>query len=47
MPQRPMKEVVMDVLRSAGADKSRSAKMDQDDFLKLLNAFNVAGIHFT
>ena len=40
------KEQVMGVLTEAGYADKRSAKLSQDDFLRLLAAFNAAGIHF-
>ncbi|KAJ2750244.1 Dimethyladenosine transferase [Coemansia sp. BCRC 34490] len=41
-----MKEKVLGVLDQTGYSDSRAAKMDIDDFLKLLSAFHDAGIHF-
>ncbi|KAJ2516763.1 Dimethyladenosine transferase [Coemansia sp. RSA 1939] len=41
-----MKEKVLGVLNQTGYSDSRAAKMDIDDFLKLLSAFHDAGIHF-
>lgn len=40
------KEKVIEVLRSSGFENARSAKLTQDDFLRLLAVFNKAGIHF-
>ena len=40
------KDKVLAVLRNAGYDEARSAKLTQEDFLALLAAFNAAGIHF-
>ena len=40
------KERVLGVLRSGGFEEQRSAKLAQDDFLRLLAAFNRTGIHF-
>lgn len=40
------KEMVIGVLESAGLARERPAKMNCDDFLKLLSAFNKQGIHF-
>lgn len=37
---------VQEVLDSVGMSETRAAKMDIDDFLKLLNAFHENGIHF-
>jgi len=34
------------VLERTGFSDERTAKMDQDDFMKLLAAFNEVGIHF-
>ena len=36
----------MGVLAGGGFEDARSAKLAQDDFLRLLAAFNRAGIHF-
>ncbi len=41
-----VKERVLQILESTGLAESRAAKMDIDDFLKLLVAFNEAGFHF-
>ncbi|RHZ84851.1 hypothetical protein Glove_74g244 [Diversispora epigaea] len=41
-----IKQVVHNVLDSTGFLESRAAKMDVDDFLKLLYTFNQANIHF-
>ncbi|KAF9151390.1 Dimethyladenosine transferase, partial [Mortierella sp. AD010] len=41
-----MKAKVQAVLTNTGLAEERAAKMDQDDFLKLLAAFNEEGIHF-
>ncbi|KAF9283323.1 dimethyladenosine transferase, partial [Mortierella alpina] len=41
-----MKAKVQAVLIKTGTADERAAKMDQDDFLKLLSAFNEEGIHF-
>ena len=40
------KQKVLGVLDQHGFTEQRSAKMAQDDFLRLLAAFNSAGIHF-
>ena len=39
--------VVDRVLEESGYAEQRSAKMDLDDFMRLLAAFNAAGVHFT
>jgi 18S rRNA (adenine1779-N6/adenine1780-N6)-dimethyltransferase len=39
-------QMVEGVLDETGFSEERTAKMDQDDFLKLLAAFNQKGIHF-
>jgi len=44
---KAMRETVVGVLESCGFSATRSAKMDIDDFLALLAAFNKAGIHFS
>lgn len=41
-----MKAKVQGVLTKVGMAEERAAKMDQDDYLKLLAAFNEEGIHF-
>lgn len=41
-----MKDFVLGVLVKLEMNDSRSAKMSQDDFLKLLAAFNEEGVHF-
>ncbi|KAK9846462.1 hypothetical protein WJX81_004406 [Elliptochloris bilobata] len=40
------KDRVLGVLRDGAFEDARSAKLAQDDFLRLLAAFNRAGIHF-
>ncbi|KAI8923829.1 S-adenosyl-L-methionine-dependent methyltransferase [Entophlyctis helioformis] len=42
-----VKKAVMDVLEASGMAESRAAKMDNDDFLKLLSMFIDAGFRFT
>ena len=42
-----MKCIVEDVLTTEGYLETRAAKMDINDFLCLLSAFNAKGIHFT
>ncbi|KAJ3309019.1 dimethyladenosine transferase [Blyttiomyces sp. JEL0837] len=41
------KEAVLRVLEEVGLSESRASKMDNDDFMKLLSAFNDAGFRFT
>jgi 18S rRNA (adenine1779-N6/adenine1780-N6)-dimethyltransferase len=41
------KDLMMAVLEGAGLAQARPAKMSQDDFLRLLAAFNAAGVHFS
>ena len=41
-----MKDKIVEVLEQSDYAEKRSAKMDMDDFLGLLDAFNRAGIHF-
>lgn len=41
------KQAFLHARRCSGYADRRAAKMDQDDFLRLLAAFNVAGIHFS
>eukprot|EP00277_Geminigera_cryophila_P012129 CAMPEP_0179434128 /NCGR_PEP_ID=MMETSP0799-20121207/18445_1 /TAXON_ID=46947 /ORGANISM="Geminigera cryophila, Strain CCMP2564" /LENGTH=389 /DNA_ID=CAMNT_0021212603 /DNA_START=153 /DNA_END=1317 /DNA_ORIENTATION=- len=38
------KQAILQVLEAAGMDQMRSAKMDVDHFLALLNAFNMRGV---
>jgi len=49
MPSPPpvMKGLVEEVLNSTGYSDQRAAKMDINDFLHLLSAFNAKGIHFS
>lgn len=44
--ETPIKDLVLGVLEKTECGDKRSSKMDQDDFLKLLEAFNSEGIHF-
>jgi len=46
-PSDQVKEVVLKILDQTGLGDKRSAKLEQDDFLKLLATFNQAGFHFT
>jgi 18S rRNA (adenine1779-N6/adenine1780-N6)-dimethyltransferase len=46
LPATPIKEIVAGVLHSVGFEEARSAKLDLDDFMKLLTAFNKVGLHF-
>eukprot|EP00002_Diphylleia_rotans_P022473 TRINITY_DN4400_c0_g1_i1.p1 TRINITY_DN4400_c0_g1~~TRINITY_DN4400_c0_g1_i1.p1 ORF type:complete len:303 (-),score=50.22 TRINITY_DN4400_c0_g1_i1:179-1087(-) len=41
-----MKEIIVKALKDGGFEELRSSKMDLDDFLRLLTAFNSIGIHF-
>ncbi|CAG8723802.1 1176_t:CDS:2, partial [Funneliformis mosseae] len=41
-----IKAKVISVLQSVNMAESRASKLDIDDFLKLLYAFNQANIHF-
>jgi 18S rRNA (adenine1779-N6/adenine1780-N6)-dimethyltransferase len=41
------KAAILEVLESQQMDQMRSAKMDVDHFLALLNAFNMKGFHFS
>eukprot|EP01016_Furgasonia_blochmanni_P001219 TRINITY_DN10453_c0_g1_i2.p1 TRINITY_DN10453_c0_g1~~TRINITY_DN10453_c0_g1_i2.p1 ORF type:complete len:231 (+),score=70.38 TRINITY_DN10453_c0_g1_i2:64-756(+) len=43
---RTFKEIITRVLTECELSDKRSSKMDIDAFLKLLNAFNLNGIHF-
>ena len=40
------KEKILALLQNNGFEDLRSAKLSQDDFLRLLSIFNCAGIHF-
>lgn len=42
-----IKKVVDDCLTASGYAEARAAKMDIDDFLKVLVTFNEAGLHFS
>lgn len=42
-----IKEKVLKVIEDAGFAGQRAAKLDTDQFLQLLNAFNMAGFHFS
>ena len=42
-----VKAMVEEVVSQERFDGKRPAKMDQDDFLALLVAFNAKGLHFT
>jgi 18S rRNA (adenine1779-N6/adenine1780-N6)-dimethyltransferase len=42
-----MKKLVEEVLTATGYSDQRAAKMDMNDFLCLLAAFNAKGIHFS
>jgi len=46
-PDFNISTVVTEVINSAGFEGVRPAKMDIDDFLRLLAAFNAAGLHFS
>ena len=46
-PFPDMKDTVQEVLTELEFLDKRAAKMDQDDFLRLLAAFNAKGIHFS
>ena len=41
------RSLIEEVLESVGYAEQRAAKMDLDDFMRLLAAFNKAGVHFT
>lgn len=40
------KQKIMNILEKSGYAEKRSSKLGLDDYLKLLYAFNVEGIHF-
>ena len=41
-----LKQLVLEVLKQGDFEALRTAKLAQEDFLRLLAAFNKAGIHF-
>mmetsp|Transcript_296 Transcript_296/g.538 ORF Transcript_296/g.538 Transcript_296/m.538 type:complete len:179 (-) Transcript_296:128-664(-) len=43
----PIKQLIEEILNETGYSDKRAARMDIDDFLCLLAAFNSKGIHFT
>ena len=47
MATEEAKSAILAVLESQSMDQMRSAKMDVDHFLALLNAFNMRGFHFS
>ena len=47
MATEEAKAAILAVLESQNMEQMRSAKMDVDHFLALLNAFNVRGFHFS
>lgn len=44
---RPVEEVLEEILGKEQWKGKRASKLDQDDFLQLLAEFNTAGIHFS
>lgn len=42
-----IKSKIEEILTTLEADKLRARTMDIDDFMKVLHAFNSAGIHFS
>lgn len=42
-----IKEKIEEILQSLDAEKMRARTMDIDDFMRVLHAFNSAGIHFS
>lgn len=44
--EEQVKATVLQLLDHTGLGDKRSSKLEQDDFLKLLAAFNQAGFHF-
>jgi 18S rRNA (adenine1779-N6/adenine1780-N6)-dimethyltransferase len=42
-----IKSKIEEILQTLEADKLRARTMDIDDFMKVLHAFNSAGIHFS
>lgn len=47
MEEASIKDRIMKIVESTGQAENRAAKMDIDDFLKILVAFNEAGFHFS
>jgi hypothetical protein len=46
-PDLDMKALITEVIEESGFTGQRPAKMDTDDFLKLLATFNAKGLHFS
>lgn len=46
MDERPVAQILEEILEHENWKGKRASKLDQDDFLQLLAEFNVAGIHF-
>ncbi|KCV69505.1 dimethyladenosine transferase [Fonticula alba] len=46
LDKEKIKDLVTDIIDKAGLSDARAGKMDLDDYMKLLVAFNEAGIHF-
>ena len=46
-PDVDMKAMITEAIEAGGFTGARPAKMDTDDFLKLLAAFNAKGLHFS
>jgi 18S rRNA (adenine1779-N6/adenine1780-N6)-dimethyltransferase len=44
--EKPVEQIIEDVVRQEKWDGKRASKLDQDDFLSLLADFNSRGIHF-
>ena len=41
-----IRDKIIAILEETGLNAERASKLDMDDFLKLLHAFNAQGIHF-
>jgi len=45
-PEGDVKDKIVALLQEGGFEKERPQKLDIDDFLRLLSAFNERGLHF-
>ena len=47
MDERPVQDVIEEILQRVNWKDKRASKLDLDEFLQLLSEFNEAGIHFS
>lgn len=47
MDERPVQDLIEEILRKECWKDKRASKLDLDEFLQLLSEFNEAGIHFS